>query len=294
MSEQQKMDADLRQIVTEALVSMISGVTGLVPPSGPGSIPDFVQAPIDRAVERISASLPVGVPDGWKMVPVEPTPEMINAAEESHMPFGDMDIALRMAILSAPAAQPAAKCSDERPCIPCYSGHGKCAAEQSAPGEVELSASRAGRVYLAGPMTGYEYFNFPAFNAEAARLRATGLDVVNPAEHGIVEGAEWGDYLRYDIAKLVTCEAIHFLPGWEASKGARLEHSVAKALGMPMNFADGAARDAGEVRVPVELAQRLVDPYRREPRAIHLHNEDCDQLRALLAQRERGGDHAGE
>lgn len=63
MSEQQKMDADLRQIVTEALVSMISGVTGLVPPSGPGSIPDFVQAPIDRAVERISASLPVGVPD---------------------------------------------------------------------------------------------------------------------------------------------------------------------------------------------------------------------------------------
>lgn len=64
MSEQQKMDADLRQIVTEALVSMISGVTGLVPPSGPGSIPDFVQAPIDRAVERISASLPVGVPDG--------------------------------------------------------------------------------------------------------------------------------------------------------------------------------------------------------------------------------------
>lgn len=42
-------------------------------------------------------------PDGWKLVPVEPTPEMVSAAEEAHMPFGDMDIALRMAILSAPS-----------------------------------------------------------------------------------------------------------------------------------------------------------------------------------------------
>ncbi len=63
MSEQKN---ELRQIITDALVSMVSGVTGLVPPSGPGAIPDFIQAPIDRAVERISASLPVGVPDDWR------------------------------------------------------------------------------------------------------------------------------------------------------------------------------------------------------------------------------------
>jgi hypothetical protein len=41
----------------------------------------------------------------YKMVPAEPTPEMIEAAEEAHMPFGDMDLALRMAILAAPAVQ---------------------------------------------------------------------------------------------------------------------------------------------------------------------------------------------
>lgn len=63
MSEQSKMDAELRQIVTDALVSMVSGVTGMVPPSGPGAIPDFIQAPIDRAVEKISASLAVGGPN---------------------------------------------------------------------------------------------------------------------------------------------------------------------------------------------------------------------------------------
>lgn len=41
---------------------------------------------------------------GWKLVPVEPTPEMISAAEEAHMPFGDMDIALRCALLAAPSS----------------------------------------------------------------------------------------------------------------------------------------------------------------------------------------------
>ena len=43
------------------------------------------------------------VQDGFVLVPVEPTPEMVSAADEAHMPFGDMDIALRMATLSAPS-----------------------------------------------------------------------------------------------------------------------------------------------------------------------------------------------
>ena len=53
---------------------------------------------------RIAEQLAQQQVPGWKLVPVEPTPEMVSAAEEAHMPFGDMDIALRMAILSAPSA----------------------------------------------------------------------------------------------------------------------------------------------------------------------------------------------
>ena len=67
---------------------------------------------------------------------------------------------------------------------------------------------------------------------EAEVLRAQGLDVINPAEHGIVKGAEWADYLRHDIAGLVSCERIHLLRGWEKSKGARLEFQIATELGM--------------------------------------------------------------
>ena len=89
-----------------------------------------------------------------------------------------------------------------------------------------------GRVYISGPMTGLPGFNFAAFDEAAAVLEAWGWEVENPAEKGIIDGWTWADYLRYDLARLVECDGVVLLPGWEASKGARLEHHVATELGM--------------------------------------------------------------
>ncbi|KIQ56458.1 DUF4406 domain-containing protein, partial [Pseudomonas fluorescens] len=88
------------------------------------------------------------------------------------------------------------------------------------------------RLYLAGPMTGFEDFNFPAFNAMAAELRARGYQVENPAEHGVVTDADWADYMAYDLTRLGLCGQVAVLPGWENSKGARLEVHIARELGM--------------------------------------------------------------
>ena len=60
-------------------------------------------ATLEAENAKLRAELERRAVDGWKLVPVEPTPEMVSAAEEAHMPFGDMDIALRMAILAAPS-----------------------------------------------------------------------------------------------------------------------------------------------------------------------------------------------
>jgi hypothetical protein len=81
-------------------------------------------------------------------------------------------------------------------------------------------------------MTGIEDLNFPAFNAEAARLRALGHQVINPAEINPDKGMSWTDCMRSDIAELVKCDAIRLLPGWEHSKGATLEEHIAERLGL--------------------------------------------------------------
>lgn len=101
---------------------------------------------------------------------------------------------------------------------------------------VPLSCHRRKRIYLAGSTAGIPDYNFHVFNEVAEFFRSHGLHVENPAEHGIVQHATWEDYLRYDIAKLMTCEAIVFLPNWESSKGAMLEYEIAKSLKMPVFY----------------------------------------------------------
>lgn len=104
-----------------------------------------------------------------------------------------------------------------------------------AKASVTLAATRSNRLYLAGPMTGVKDFNYPAFNAAAEALRAQGYQVENPADHGIVPGAEWADYMAYDLTRLGLCGMIALLPGWENSEGARFEVQIAHRLGMTVS-----------------------------------------------------------
>lgn len=96
-------------------------------------------------------------------------------------------------------------------------------------------------------MTSYPAWNFPAFNEAARVLRAAGFEVENPAEKGIHDGWSWEDYLRYDLKKMLDCDGVATLDGWVASRGAWLEVSTARALGM-------------SVRTVAEWATRLDEP----------------------------------
>lgn len=113
------------------------------------------------------------------------------------------------------------------------------------------------KVYIAGPMTGIPQFNFPAFDAAANALRERGLEVISPAElddevdraaamaspdgsalsYGQGVKKTWGEFLARDV-KLISdggIEGIYVLPGWERSRGARLETFVGAALnGIPV------------------------------------------------------------
>lgn len=124
------------------------------------------------------------------------------------------------------------------------------------------------RWYLAGPMSGVPQFNYPAFDQAAAILRANGFSIASPAELDdpatrkaalaspdgavIANGHTWGDFLARDV-KLVAdgVNGIIFLPGWERSRGARLEAFVGLLCGHGfMEYLGGVVqkRDAAWVR----------------------------------------------
>lgn len=106
------------------------------------------------------------------------------------------------------------------------------------------------KVYLAGPMRGLPYFNYPAFRRAAAKLRAKGFYVFNPAEAdtartgvdaSMTENGKTGTLGDFDLRTALAedmdficreADAIALLPGWQKSMGATAEKATADALGL--------------------------------------------------------------
>lgn len=107
------------------------------------------------------------------------------------------------------------------------------------------------RIYICGPMTGIELFNFPAFDHARDVINQQGNIAVSPADLDRAHGFDprllppyhdWfeipdqlgtrEDILRRDVDALLSCEAIYLLPGWKHSTGARAEASLALWKGM--------------------------------------------------------------
>jgi len=87
------------------------------------------------------------------------------------------------------------------------------------------------RAYLSGPMTNISDFNRPQFFLAESLLLASGAaSVFNPARHP--DGLTWEEYMALDIAGMHDCTAFVRLPGWEASRGARIENALAADRGL--------------------------------------------------------------
>jgi Domain of unknown function (DUF4406) len=135
------------------------------------------------------------------------------------------------------------------------------------------------RLYLAGPMSGIEQFNFPAFYEAAATLREAGHDIVSPAEMDATDGIDeeamsstdgdanklsmtWAQLLARDVLLIGDetdnkVDGIVFLPGWIASRGARLEAFTA-LLSRKYHFYDYARETGSMMQIHVnDLRQML-------------------------------------
>lgn len=88
-------------------------------------------------------------------------------------------------------------------------------------------------IYIAGPMTGHPENNYPAFHQAAKDLRAAGYHVLNPAENPQPNpNPSWQDWMRAAIAQVIQADAIALLDGYGQSKGALVEASLGRDLGL--------------------------------------------------------------
>jgi hypothetical protein len=100
------------------------------------------------------------------------------------------------------------------------------------------------RIYILGPMRGFDKYNFPAFYGMAENLRNAGYEAVNPAEldredgfeiESLKPGHDFTTYpagmdaeqvVRRDLKAIMSCAGYVALPGYEKSKGATAEKAV--------------------------------------------------------------------
>lgn len=112
------------------------------------------------------------------------------------------------------------------------------------------------KVYIAGPMTGYKDFNFPAFMKAEEDFTKMGFEVFNPAKKDIEahgegiadnptgdqklaaekDGFDLRKALAWDTARICESDGIVMLGGWEKSQGAFAEWALAKALGLQIIY----------------------------------------------------------
>ena len=84
------------------------------------------------------------------------------------------------------------------------------------------------RIYLAGPMTGIEDYNFPLFNKITREIRAEGYQVFNPAEFDNADQTHRYYMIRtLMVLSIFDFDMIVLLPNWEKSKGVKIEKFLA-------------------------------------------------------------------
>ena len=91
-------------------------------------------------------------------------------------------------------------------------------------------------IYISGKITGTSDYA-DRFSAAEDRLIAEGYEVLNPVrageqlEHCLEpEKPTWVQYMKYDIAVMLKADCIYMMHGWEQSKGAWVEHFLARVL----------------------------------------------------------------
>jgi len=91
------------------------------------------------------------------------------------------------------------------------------------------------KVYISGRISGLDFNEaYRHFASAETWLIDQGHAPINPIN--LPRDMSYEEYMRLDILSLMSCDAIYMLDNYKASRGARLELSIAKAIGLEIVY----------------------------------------------------------
>lgn len=94
------------------------------------------------------------------------------------------------------------------------------------------------KVYISGKISGMDLIKAEfIFLFYEEHLKDYDLKIVNPVRIKHDHDKSWEMYMRVDLIHMLkSCGCIYMLPNWKKSRGARIEHYLAKELGLTIVY----------------------------------------------------------
>lgn len=91
-------------------------------------------------------------------------------------------------------------------------------------------------VYISGPMSGLPEFNRPNFWKMEHALKPLGCRILSPAHHD--KEKTYQEYMKASTDMVFECDCVVMLRGYQQSKGAMAELTLATALEKPIYYSE--------------------------------------------------------